>query len=76
MQLTAHSAECEEGMPPESTIARMSQTPFFNRFVKIWGRGRGRGAAQGEGVQSFAAADEARAAAASICGAAARPRGN
>jgi hypothetical protein len=31
-------------MPPESTIARRSQTPFFNRLLKIWGRrGRGKG---------------------------------
>ena len=27
--------ECEEGMPPESTTARMSHTPCLNFFVKI-----------------------------------------
>ena len=28
-------AECEDGMPPESTIARMSHTPCLIFFVKI-----------------------------------------
>eukprot|EP00879_Flechtneria_rotunda_P019931 GHRR01020950.1.p1 GENE.GHRR01020950.1~~GHRR01020950.1.p1 ORF type:complete len:124 (+),score=13.34 GHRR01020950.1:787-1158(+) len=32
---TAHSAECDEGMPPESTIALMSHMPFLIRLVKI-----------------------------------------
>lgn len=26
---TAHSEECDDGMPPESTIARRSHTPFL-----------------------------------------------
>ena len=32
---TVQSAECEDGMPPESTIARMSHTPCLNLLVKI-----------------------------------------
>ena len=32
---TVQRAECEEGMPPESTTARMSHTPCLNLFVKI-----------------------------------------
>ena len=31
---TVHSAECDDGMPPESTMALRSQTPFLTRFVK------------------------------------------
>ena len=31
---TVHSAECEDGMPPESMMALTSQTPFLKRFVK------------------------------------------
>ena len=31
---TVHSAECEDGMPPESMMALRSQTPFLMRFVK------------------------------------------
>ena len=34
-ELTVQSAECEDGMPPESTIARMSHTPCLTFFVKI-----------------------------------------
>ena len=34
-ELTEQSAECEEGMPPESTIAFKSQTPFRHRLVNI-----------------------------------------
>ena len=34
-ELTVQSAECEDGMPPESTIARMSHTPCLIFFVKI-----------------------------------------
>lgn len=30
-----HRAECEDGMPPESTIAFKSHTPLRHRFVKI-----------------------------------------
>jgi hypothetical protein len=33
---TMTSAECDDGMPPESTIAVMSQMPSFIRFVKIY----------------------------------------
>lgn len=32
---TVQREECEEGMPPESTTARMSHTPCLNFFVKI-----------------------------------------
>ena len=32
---TVQRAEWDEGMPPESTIARMSQTPCLIFFVKI-----------------------------------------
>ena len=35
MMRTVQRAECEEGMPPESTIARMSHTPCLILFVKI-----------------------------------------
>ena len=34
-KLTVQRAECEDGMPPESTIARMSHTPCLIFFVKI-----------------------------------------
>ena len=34
-RLTAHRDECEEGMPPDSSIAPRSQTPFLKRFVNI-----------------------------------------
>lgn len=32
---TVQSAECDDGMPPESTIALISQMPFFILLVKI-----------------------------------------
>jgi hypothetical protein len=35
VSLTAHSDECEDGMPPGSTTALMSHTPFLKRLVKI-----------------------------------------
>ena len=33
--LTVQSAECDDGMPPESTIARTSHTPVLARLVNI-----------------------------------------
>ena len=33
--ITEHSAECDDGMPPESTIAFKSQTPLRHRLLKI-----------------------------------------
>ena len=33
--LTMQRDECDDGMPPESTMALISHTPFLYRFVKI-----------------------------------------
>ena len=40
--LTEQSAEWEEGMPPESMIARTSHLPVLMRLVKICRRQGGR----------------------------------
>lgn len=50
--LTVQRAECEEGMPPESTTARMSHTPFLNRLVKNCGCAGGGGEGTEEGREA------------------------